>query len=123
MKIEIVIDLISCSNHNLGQTLFFYPSQTIIFLSYYFATAYCPKAAPDQFWGLPCLGPHKKKKRTNPFDHVADGNLKKKWRGDGLEPWSPQQKRRLPYHCTAPTFVLNLVLIFLYTCTRCKFGE
>ena len=65
---------------------------------------------------------HTRKKKDKPIWPRSRWKTEKKNNGEemGSQP-GPQHKKHLPYHCSAPTFVLNLVLIFFYS-TRCKFG-
>ena len=82
-----------------------------------------PKQPRSSFVAFP-VSDHTRRKKDKPIWPRSRWKTEKKNNGEemGSKP-GPQHKKHLPYHCSAPTFVLNLVLIFLYTCTRCKFGE
>ena len=87
MKIEIVINLISCSNHNLDQTLFSFLLsrsnhqfslliillQPIVPRQIRFCYSPLSQGRPGPVLWSSLTRPTPEKNRTNPFGHVADG--------------------------------------------------
>ena len=124
MKIKIVMNLISCSTHNLDQTLFSFLlslSNHYFSLLLLFCYSLLSQSSPGPvLW--PSLTQTTPEKKDKPIWPHSRWKTEKKNNGEemGSKP-GPQHKKHLPYHCSAPTFVLNLVLIFFYS-ARCKFG-